>query len=72
MQLTKEQIESFNEYQESGVFHPFTCGTKELHKHSDDEDVLVAESEGLYCPSCNYRQDWAHSWMLDGSWKLKG
>jgi hypothetical protein len=62
MKLTADEQASFNAYQASGVMHPFTCG-------GDLSDVLVADDEGIYCPSCDYVQGWAHPWMLDWSWK---
>jgi hypothetical protein len=68
MQLTPEQQESFNGFQIAGFMHPFTCGTKEKHAPGADE-VLVARDDGFYCPSCDYKQTWAHAWMLDGSWR---
>lgn len=64
---TKDQYESFNEYQLSGVFHPFTCPNR-LHKKR--ESPLVADGDGLYCPNCGYEQKWAWKWMLDGEWKV--
>jgi hypothetical protein len=64
MDLTEDQCQSFNAFQLEGMFHPFTCG----NDHGGDRD-LIAESNGLHCPNCDYHQDWAHSWMLDWSWK---
>jgi hypothetical protein len=63
--FTSDQVESFNAFQKSWVFHPFTCGNRE---HGGD-DILVARENGLYCPTCDYRQDWMHRWMGDGTWK---
>lgn len=62
---TDNEVESFNQYQASGVFHEFTCANRE---HGGD-DVLVATSEMLSCPSCSYRQHWCHPWMVDWKWK---
>jgi hypothetical protein len=61
---TEEQVESLNEFQESGVFHPFTCGTEGCRQD------LVAASDGWHCSKCGlHRQDWAHEWMSDDSWR---
>lgn len=60
---TKDQVESANAYQAAGIFHEFTCGGKDCRK------VLIATPSGWMCPQCDYTQDWAHSWMLDWSWK---
>lgn len=60
------EVASLNAFQASGVIHPFTCG-------SDGEppcnSVLVATPAGWECPGCDYRQNWAISWMADGSWR---
>lgn len=61
--FTEEQVLSLNGFQASGVMHPFTCG--------ECPRVLVAIEFGWVCPrtECGYRQDWAHSFMADGSWR---
>lgn len=61
--FTPDEIASMNAYQESGVFHPFTCGFC--------GNDLIAREDGWYCPTsgCLYRQEWAHAWMKDWSWK---
>jgi len=71
MAFTGEQIQSFNEYQHSGAFHPFTCGSgrRTDANHLDGEGLLVLTEDGLKCPYCEYTQDFVHGWMLDGSWK---
>lgn len=71
MNFTEDQVESFNAYQKSGKFHPFTCcsGNRTDENHTDDEGLLVCTLDGIVCPYCDYTQDWAHAWMLDGSWK---
>ena len=63
--FTKDQVESLNAYQISGIFHPFTCGS-DKHKHQQD---LIALTEGMYCPNCEYFQNWIHDWMADWTWK---
>jgi len=65
---TPEQVESANAYQTSGVFHEFTCGTKEKQA-SGSSGAQIATSNGWVCPSCDYTQDWAHDFMLDKSWQ---
>ena len=59
--FTARQVEILNQYQQSGVFHPFTCGNRE-HK---GDDVLVAKEDGWHCPTCDYTQNWAHEIMVD-------
>lgn len=59
-----DQIQSLNEYQKAGIFHPFTCGTDGCR------DDLIATGEGWRCPSCmKHEQNWAHTFMADWSWK---
>lgn len=60
---TEDQVKSANEFQQSGCFHPFTCGNEKCR------DVLKATKKGWVCPSCDYTQDWAHEWMLNDMWK---
>lgn len=69
--FTVDQVTSLNEYQRSGVGHPFTCPALEHRgNHSDGEGVLVAVRGGWMCPDGDgYTQTWAHSFMADGSWR---
>ena len=30
---------------------------------------LVATEAGWVCPGCPYTQDWAPTWMADGTWR---
>jgi hypothetical protein len=71
--FTLEEVESLNAYQKARVFHPFTCGSgnRTDSKHLDGEGILVATTEGWVCPYCEYRQDWAHDFMKNGSWKTQ-
>lgn len=60
--FTSEQVRHLNEFQRSGAMHPFTCADHSNHS-------LVATEEGWTCPKegCEYKQNWAHVWMADGS-----
>lgn len=57
MIFTEDEVKSLNEFQKSGIMHPFTCG-----KCSND---LIATTDGWKCEDekCDYVQDWAHDWM---------
>lgn len=55
---TDEQVKSLNKYQQCSWVHPFTCGGKNCRR------VLVATPNGWICPKCDYKQDWAHEFML--------
>jgi hypothetical protein len=61
--FTEDQVASLNAFQESGAFHPFTCGTDGCR------GLLVATGEGWHCPGCDYRQLSAWAWMADWSWR---
>lgn len=61
--FTDDQVTSLNGYQQAGLFHPFTCGNDSSH------ELLVATAAGWQCPSCDYRQNWAHDWMADNGWQ---
>lgn len=58
---TPREVAALNRYQFSGQFHPFTCGKDSLHGE------LIATPLGWTCPRCDYRQDWAHKFMLQES-----
>lgn len=62
----EEQVKSINSFQREGMMHPFTCGSISEH---DGEDILIAFVDGLYCPMCDYTQDWVHDFMANGTWK---
>lgn len=49
---SKDDIQRFTEYQNSKRFHPYTCG--------NGCGNLMMNEEGLYCPSCDYKQQWIH------------
>lgn len=63
-----EQVAKLNEWQTCGWVHPFTCVYRgdEYHVHNGD-CALVAERDGWRCPVCEYHQDWAHDFMLQGA-----
>ena len=70
--FTPEQVQRLNEWQtQTGTnmpFHPFTCGCRgeSVHGHEGgDTGVLIATENGWVCPSCDYTQDWAHSFMAE-------
>jgi len=64
--FTADQVVSLNAYQVAGVIHPFTCGANGCHGIR-----LIAARDGWHCASdtCDYRQDWAHAFMADWSWR---
>ena len=62
MIFTDEEVENINRYQQSGKFHPLTCG----NGHGD----LIATNDGLICPECDYRQTWVHGWIKSGGMSL--
>ena len=56
---TSRQVKGLRYWQESGLFHPYTCP----HDHHDvtDEPVLTPTKHGWVCEWCDYTQDWAHA-----------
>lgn len=61
--FTPEQVAALQFYQDSGVFHPFTCGNRE--NHPPEMYRLTPTVRGWICQFCDYTQDWAHSMMAD-------
>lgn len=46
--------------------HPFTCGNRDNHPElAGDKGILVPTVRGWICPFCDYRQDWAHDFMME-------
>jgi hypothetical protein len=66
--FTIKQITNLNAYQRSGFGHPFTCGTDDCHDIDGERSILIATGPGWICPKCDYKQDWAHTWMANDSW----
>ena len=71
--FTDEQVDALNKYQQSGLFHPFTCCSPEKIKEctrasGESEGLLIATNEGWICPCGKYKQDWAHSFMTDSKY----
>jgi hypothetical protein len=66
---TPQQVEALNHFQQSGMFHPFTCGQRDQWHHEErwgrHLGTLVATEDGWTCPDCSYTQDWAHAFMAD-------
>lgn len=68
--FSSQQVKHLNNWQDSGLVHPFTCGNLVCSKDRvlrNHDCNLVATEYGWFCPSCGYHQDWAHDFMLDGS-----
>ncbi len=58
---TAKQTQGLNRWQRCSWVHPFVCG----NDHPGDR-VLIAGADGWFCPTCDYRQDWAHEFMQHG------
>lgn len=56
------QVDMVNAFQRAQSSRPYTCRASRLHRD------LVANKRGLNCPDCLYTQQWAHTWVTDGSW----
>lgn len=65
---TEDQVINLNDYQAAGVMHPFTCANRGKGEHSLF-GVLIANTDGWNCPECDYAQDWAHDFMVNGAWR---
>src|SRR5690348_8002412 len=50
--FTLEEVKSLNEFQRSGVAHPYTCVHGRDPTHLDGEGVLVATERGWICLYC--------------------
>ena len=63
--FTVDQVKSLSDWQNNGRVHPFMCGS-----HSGLGSVLVPTVRGWICQFCEYTQEWAHDFMLDGTFGL--
>jgi hypothetical protein len=66
---TAEQVRKLNEYQTCDWVHEFTCPADDPNftlSHETLGRVLIAKQDGWHCPSCLYRQMWAHDFMFLG------
>lgn len=57
--FTPEEVRNLDAWQK-GPVHPFTCG------QCEGGVSLVPTVHGWICQFCDYRQGWAHPFMLDG------
>lgn len=67
--FTEEQVACIRAYQDSPIFHSFTCcanGNNGSIKHSDSR-ILGVKSEGMFCvhAGCGYTQEWVHGFMAE-------
>lgn len=62
------QVDALNRWQRSPMVHPFTCSRcRDLDKRlglNPRDFPLVATTAGFVCRTCDYRQTWAHGFML--------
>ena len=65
--FTPEQVLALNEFQQSGVHHPFTCCSHNgCDKNSTpNQGLLFATVDGWVCPCGKYTQNWAHWYMAE-------
>ena len=82
--FTEEQVKRLNEYQQSGIFHPFTCCspenipecTRAVHEvdgkvvGGTSDGLLIATTEGWICPCGKYKQNWTWGWMTELKFKV--
>jgi len=85
--FTDKQVIRLNEYQEDGQYAPLTCPHTWDRENDEREKAhdaffeasetrrrgaLEATKEGMVCPVCTYRQNWADPHMLIGKDTSKG
>jgi len=58
--FTSEEVDALNAFQANDYVHPFTCPTN----HVPDRRPMATQA-GWICPHCDYKQDWAHGFMLE-------
>lgn len=66
---TAEQVQNLLDFQQANYMHPFTCANRGDGSHIivfGDLGTLVPTVRGWVCLCCDYTQDWAHDFMLNG------
>lgn len=66
--FSSTQVAALENWQRSGVVHPFTCPHRTDGAHEQrygDLGALVPETSGWFCPDCGYSQLWCHDFMLN-------
>lgn len=62
--FTDDEIASFNDYQQHSDFPKVACADNHAGEHN-----LIANSGGIFCPTCGWRQNWVHKFLIDWSWR---
>jgi hypothetical protein len=57
--FTDAECAAFNAYQNTHMFHPYTCGNDSTHR------LLVCTTDGMTCPDCGYHQTWMHRFTAE-------
>lgn len=52
---TEKEVENLNKGQQSGLFHPYTCGSCGANLEATTGGWICSES------TCAYTQNWAHT-----------
>lgn len=60
--FTEDQVRRLNEYQTSGVMHPYTCPGN--YKVCENQRELIATVDGWVCKCGKYTQNWAHDFTV--------
>lgn len=63
--FSPNQVRNLEEFQRARVMHPFTCPNRSDEAHHGSGE-LVATVRGWICQYCDYTQDWAHDFMMNG------
>ena len=56
---TAEQVDTINRWQQTDHFHGLTCPN-----HHKASRLLVANTDGLSCPGCFYKQNWVPDFLM--------
>lgn len=66
--FTEEQVERLKRWQTTNWLHPFTCMSPDLpeceRRTHKSFGILVPTTGGWVCPCGQYKQDWAHDFMV--------
>lgn len=69
--FSDEQVKELKNWQRNYKVQPLTCPNRDAPGHIErlnrEKGTLVPYRAGWFCLDCDYAQDWAHKFMVDGS-----
>lgn len=60
--MTEEDINKLNKFQNSGMYHPYTCCSfNGCNRRENNDGILIATKDNWICPCGKYMQNYSDS-----------